>query len=63
MRDIVAKVRVAAEEIEDDFEKLKDAVEEEGAKSKAIADVALDFVGRALSVRPPTRRRKIAKKK
>jgi hypothetical protein len=61
-RDIMAKVATAAEEVEKDFEKLRDSVEEEGAKGKAIADVVLGFAGRALSVPPPRRRNKALKK-
>jgi hypothetical protein len=61
-RDMMAKIRIAAEEVEDDFEKLKDVAEEEGAKGKAIADVVLGFVMRALSVRAPRKRKKRLKR-
>jgi len=61
-RDIVAKVATAAEEVEKDFEKLRESVEEEGAKTKAIADTVLGFAGRALQVAPPRRRKKTSKK-
>jgi predicted PurR-regulated permease PerM len=57
-RDLMAKVHTAAEEVEDDFEALRDAAQEEGAKSKVIIDAILGFVGRALSVRPPRKRRR-----
>ncbi len=58
VRDIMAKIHTAAVEVEDDFEALRDAAQEEGAKGKAIIDVILGFVGRALSVRPPRKRRR-----
>jgi hypothetical protein len=57
-RDMMAKVRAAAAEVEADFEKLKDAAEEEGQKTKVIADVLLGFAGRALSLPPPRRKRR-----
>ena len=57
-RDMMAKIRTAAAEVEEDFERLKDAAEEEGAKTKAIADVLLGFAGRALALPPPRRKRK-----
>jgi uncharacterized protein YoxC len=56
-RDVMAKIVLAAQEIEEDFEQLKEAAEEEGAKTKAIADVVLGFVSRALMIRPPRKRR------
>lgn len=56
-RDMMEKFRHAAEEIEEDFESLRETAQEEGAKTKAIADVVLGFVGRALQV-PPRRRKK-----
>jgi hypothetical protein len=55
-RDMMAKIRAAASEVEADFERLKEAAEEEGQKTKAIADVLLGFAGRALAL--PARRRK-----
>lgn len=61
-RDMMAKVRAAAVEVEADFERLKDAAEEEGAKTKAIADVLLGFAGRALALPPPRRRKARAKR-
>ncbi len=57
-RDMMAKVRAAAQEVEEDFERLKDAAEEEGAKTKAIADVLLGFAGRALALPPPRRKKR-----
>lgn len=57
-RDLISKLRLAAEELEEDYETLKDKVEEEGAKTKAIADVLLGFASRALSITPPHKRKK-----
>lgn len=57
-RDMMAKIRAAAAEVEEDFERLKDAAEEEGAKTKAIADVLLGFAGRALALPPPRKKRR-----
>ncbi|HEV8677480.1 MAG TPA: DUF948 domain-containing protein [Candidatus Paceibacterota bacterium] len=56
-REIAAKFRHAAEEIEADFEALRGSAEEEGAKTKALIDVALGFLGHFFHA-PPRRRRK-----
>jgi uncharacterized protein YoxC len=60
--DLIAKLASAAKEVEDDYETLKENIEEEGAKTKAIADVVLGFIGRALQVVPPRRRKKKSKR-
>ena len=57
-RDMMAKVRIAAAEVEADFENLRDAAQEEGQKTKMIADVLLGFAGRALALPPPRRKRR-----
>lgn len=60
-RYVVAKFRDAAQELEGDFEKLRAAAGEEGAKGKAIADSILGFVGNALHT--PQKRRRTAVRK
>ena len=60
-RDIVAKFRTATEEIEADFENLRGTAQEEGAKTKAIIDVALGFLGHFFYTPPRRRRKKISR--
>ncbi len=55
IRDIVAKIRRAGESVEKDFDALRVNVREEGAKSKALVDLALGFIARKL--RQPAARR------
>lgn len=61
-RDMVAKFSNAAADMEKDFEKLREVVEEEGAKGKVIIDMILGYVARAIHT-PPVRRRKLAQGK
>jgi len=61
-QEIVSKLRTAAEELEGDFEKLRGNVEEEGARTKMLFDMALGFLGHFF-VAPPRRRRKRLPKK
>ncbi len=61
-RYMMAKFRDAAHELEGDFEKLRAAAGEEGAKGKAIADSILGFIGNALHT-PPKRHRAAVRKK
>jgi hypothetical protein len=56
-RDIAAKFRTATEEIEEDFEALRGTAHEEGARTKALIDVALGFLGHFFYT-PQRRRRK-----
>jgi len=58
-RDIVAKFHTASEEIEADFEKLRESAHEEGAKSKALIDVALGFLGHFFYTPPRKRKRRV----
>jgi len=57
-RDIAAKVLTAAEEMEADFENFRSAAREEGAKSKALVDLALGFIGHFFYTPARLRRRK-----
>ena len=62
VRDIVAKFRTAAEEVEGDFEKLRGAALEEGAKTKALLDVGLGFLGHFFYTPPKPRRKRSVKR-
>jgi len=60
-RDLVAKFRNATEEVEGDFEKLRDVAEEEGAKTKALLDLGLGFLGHFFYTPPKPRRKRRVK--
>jgi uncharacterized protein YoxC len=48
IRAIVAKVRRASDDVERDFQTMRLAIKEEGAKSKALVDLVLGYIARKL---------------
>ena len=55
-REIVKKIRQASDEIEEDFEDLRENIRNEGVKVRAIVELVLAFIRRKLPKPRPKKR-------